>query len=400
VTTPYSETRGSRRRSARNNTQGDAGAFSSDRTSYGHTVRCYTCQDAFTWDADIQLYQYVDGEYKPLPPMQGIDERKRRDARLEAWVQCPNPSGDFEEEHYLPAAYGSFGPPLVIGLIGATKTGKSHLLAAMIQQIEKDRLGAVGLTTHPASLEQHRSYLTRYVRPLFLDGRGLPYTDSVSADDPVGFIDAIMVDDGRRTRTVAFFDVSGDDLGQITRSMRFVLAMDALIFVVAPELSIGSERTEEADGAFETVLRRFAEQKDAFTIPIAMAINKCDTIRFDHPVARWLRRPELAAYRAWGDAADSGELIKQIANESRDAYAYLYKHEEAMPWLRPVEEFRQATLHFVSATGGNATVVERPGADPIPVFPRGVRPRRVLDPLAAIFAMTGVLGDAVREVGT
>jgi Double-GTPase 2 len=382
----------------------DRRAFSSDRTAHGHTVRCYFCHDAFTWPADPQLYRLEGGDYVEIDSLAGLDEVKQRDARLEAWIRCPNPSGDMSE-HHLPVSYGGFGPPLVIGLIGASETGKSHLLAAMIHQIERDRLAAVGLTHRPASLQLHRAYVRDNVVPLFGDGKELRNTLPEAADALVSFKEAILVDDGRRTRAVAFFDVSGEDLAQITRSMRFVLAMDALIFVVDPEIATGAGPVEDVPGAgdraFEAVLRRFAEQRDAFAMPVAVAITKCDRVRFEHPVSRWLRREELAAYRTWGARAGGlDELVKQITDESRDAYAYLYKYEDALPWLRPVEEFRRATLHFVSATGGSSVLVPRADGDPVKVFPRGARPRRVLDPLVAIFAMTGVLGDGVRRIGT
>jgi hypothetical protein len=362
---------GSRRR-VRRTAEADTGAFPLKRMTSGHAVRCYTCQDAFTWAAGIPLfYQRVDGEYEPLPPMQGIDERKRRDARLDAWVRCPNPSGDMEEEHYLPAAYGSFGPPLAIGLIGASNTGKSHLLAAMIRQIQKDGLAAVGLRTRPANLELHRRYVARYVDRLFRQGEDLGRTAGTE-EDGFSLDDAFLVDDGRRSRAVAFFDVLGEPLIRGSRSMRFILAMDALIFVVDPEMATGVRGQGKADRvgdlAFETVLRRFAEQRDAFTIPIAVAISKCDKIKFEHPVADWICRPELAAYSARESARPPDEIIRHIIDESRDAYAYLHKYEEARPWLRPVNEFRQATLHFVSATGGSPTHVMRADGD-LSLFP-------------------------------
>jgi hypothetical protein len=80
-----------------------------------------------------------------------------------------------------------------------------------------------------------------------------------------------------------------------------------------------------------------------------------------------------------------------MAAESRAAYAFLYQRG-ALAWLQPFHECRRCTLHFVSATGAEP----RDG-----VYPRGVRPRRVLEPLVALLAMTGILaGPESGKVGT
>ncbi len=101
------------------------------------------------------------------------------------------------------------------------------------------------------------------------------------------------------------------------------------------------------------------------------------------------RQPDLAAIWA----------------ESADAFAFLHQNH-AQAWLRPYSLFSKATLHFVSATGSEAVELISPRkGDPnapavgVRKFARGVRPKRVLDPLAAILAMSGMLGDEARTVG-
>jgi len=83
--------------------------------------------------------------------------------------------------------------------------------------------------------------------------------------------------------------------------------------------------------------------------------------------------------------------VVSIRAESRDAFALLHEHG-AGSWLQPYYRCRKCTLHFASATGGE--VVDSR-------YPRGARPSRVLEPLIALFAMTGVIGGpGMDEVGT
>jgi hypothetical protein len=71
-------------------------------------------------------------------------------------------------------------------------------------------------------------------------------------------------------------------------------------------------------------------------------------------------------------------------------------HEKgALALARPYRLCDKATLHIASPTGG-ACDGEGDGS----VYPRGVTPRRVLRPLVAMLAMTGVLtGPEAGRVG-
>ncbi len=362
-----------------------------------HTVRCPICLDTFSWD-DLNLFsRSPDGRtYTALNLHLISDPLKRADRMLDAWKLCPNPSKDARAQHYLPAAYARFGPPLVIGLVGFSGSGKTHLLAAIIGEMERGGLGQLGLRVEAVDIGMHRGYLEEHVEILFDQGQAIPRTRRYGSDDEVYFIDAILIDNNGTKRAVAFFDVSGEDLANTTRSMQFVLALDALLFVVDPDRALRRDsvvgrggRPAVGDRTFDAVLRRVSGQPD-FDVPVAIVITKCDRYRFTPSVSKWMRRDALAAFGPNGVVAD-------ITAESKDAYAFLYQHG-AHPYLRPVAEFRQATLHFVSATGSDSRSELRDG-EAIEVFRRSVRPRRVLDPLVAILAMTGMFGKADSMVG-
>ena len=82
-----------------------------------------------------------------------------------------------------------------------------------------------------------------------------------------------------------------------------------------------------------------------------------------------------------GDVLAGAFEPARIHAESRDLYAFLYQND-ATSWLAPFKSFSRCTLHAVSATGGSPVDMK---------YHRGLRPRRVLEPLLAILAMKGMI---------
>lgn len=104
-------------------------------------------------------------------------------------------------------------------------------------------------------------------------------------------------------------------------------------------------------------------------------------MRFDDPITLWLRSDV--------NVLDPDLMLR----ESADVFAYL-DSLDAQASTRPHSLCRKATLHAVSATGGPGPNA-RAGAGL-----KGASPRRVLAPLAALLAMTGVLtDDRAQQVG-
>ncbi|WP_239376532.1 hypothetical protein [Frankia sp. Cj5] len=395
----------------------DSGGFRSSR----HTVRCPICLDEFVWEDERQLYERIDTpvaaeRYRLLEIPATTSAIKRRDRELDAWKRCPDSDGELTApdgsriDHYLPEAYAKYGRPLVIGFVGFAESGKSHLLASMVGEIEYGRLETLGLDADPVDAGVHQNYLSEFVDPLFNDGEAIQRDGIGTSESGAEFKDAFLLSnpDLGVTRAVTFFDISGEILAERSPYTQFILAMDALIFVVDPDVAIkdqaggssGWNRPLRRDNAFATVLHRFRDQEAAREKPVAIAITKCDRWRFEQPVSSWLRRDGLSPYRL----ARQPDLAA-IWAESADAFAFLHQNH-AQAWLRPYSLFSKATLHFVSATGSEAVELISPRkGDPnapavgVRKFARGVRPKRVLDPLAAILAMSGMLGDEARTVG-
>jgi len=327
-------------------------------------------QDYWRWDATIG-----DGDYVRIDIPPDLNETQRARFTHGAYVRCTASTDVTTVAHYLPARYGSFGDPVLLGFIGLTQSGKTHLLASMIGEVEG--LSRYGVEVAPLDRATHHDFLERSVKPLITGHRVLPGTPD---DASTTLTDAFIVRQrSGLERVVALFDVSGGDLVRRDSTKEFLWIADGLFFVVDPD---HIEDSKVGDDAFSNVLDIMGARPKAEPASAAIVLNKADKVRFEEPIARWLR--------AGDGTLDPTEFLR----ESADVYAYLEQHHAA-PLTKPYQTSRKATLHVASPTGG-----AQDGADKTSRYPRGVTPLRVLRPLVAMLAMTGVLtGPEAERVG-
>ncbi|PRX98567.1 hypothetical protein [Allonocardiopsis opalescens] len=334
------------------------------------STQCPICLSTIGLEG-AQLFQWKVDRYQKLelPPNLNADQREQQ--LKHAYVQCPN-TGDQQPTHFLPRAYVG-GDPVRIALIGASSAGKTHLLAAMIGAIERGELTSVEANIEPLDPERYETFLLTKVTPLLAEGKVLRRTDEGKMSFEVGLLVTVP---GHAPRAVAFFDVAGEELSTHASASEktYLDNVDALLFAIDPDQFSGAAL---GDRAFTTVLNHVPKTRIKAA---ALVLTKADQLRFEYPVDKWLRRRAAAL--------DSAGILE----ESEDLYAYLHHDERARPWLKPYAEIERVTLHVTSATGG--------AKDDSDVYPRGVRPQRVLEPLIALLAMTGVLrSDEARRVG-
>ncbi|SMD27611.1 TRAFAC clade GTPase domain-containing protein [Kibdelosporangium aridum] len=355
----------------------------------GKKVTCPTCLDTFVWDESEPLeYSPRDGKYEPAEPPAAGNPKKEEDARRRWYVRCPNPSHD-SPEHHLPVMYADYDDPLVVALVGRPRSGKTHLVVAMIRELlHSAAAGSAGLRAQPLDFYQHVTFKRNYLDP-FENGRRLPGTRNEAGT----YLASLVVECGKVKRALVFFDVAGEDFrnSENTRLTRFLVNAGALLFVEdAPHVFRNS--AEERDIRDDPSLSGPLGASNEFVweavgrlpsggrhLPAAIALTKSDRLRYVRPVDRWIRH-------------DPGGQVsaEQLLAESRDVYALLSAGSSSM--TRLYNEFERCTLHFVSATGGAVASDDR--------FPAGIRPRRVLTPLLALFAMSGVItGQQAERVG-
>jgi hypothetical protein len=367
---------------------GGSGMTTPDGQLAPRRVRCPICADDFHWpnDSTISLYDEENGRYQ-LVDISGLNPVKQADLTRRGYRQCPNPSGD-TAPHYLPATYANYRDPLVIGLVGAPDSGKTHLLTAMIRQAYRGGLGAYGIRTSALDFLRHAAFHEQFIVP-FEKGDALPGTGTGIADAA----DILLLRGPGGERPVTFFDVAGEDLEStavLKRPARFLIGANALIFVYASEDPLETKKPAAAseNRSFDLAVERLQGLPGGTDgRPAVIVVMKSDRLRYVPPADRWLRRDDRTVSAA------------RIRAESRDVYTYLH-HVEAGASLRPFEAFTRCTLHFVSASGGDAIPVNPGGEISKNYFPRGVRPTRVLEPLVSILAMTGMItGPEAEKVG-
>jgi hypothetical protein len=349
-------------------------------------VRCPICADEYIWPqtSTVFLYDEDSSDYLPKDISQ-MPPARQAQMRVNGYQKCPHPSGDMAE-HYLPATYFYYPDPLVIGLIGASSAGKTHLLTSMIREAYRGGLAPYGVQTSALDFRRHEAFQTLYVKPLE-DGTALAGTRN-GVTEAADILLARGVNG--QERPITFFDVAGEDLESthaLNPATRFLAAANAVIFVHGLDDPPEPDAPARQDNSwsFELAVERLkGVPGSADRIPATIAVTKSDRLRYVPPIDRWMRHHD-----------EHGLNAARIRAESRDAYAYLH-HVKAYGSLRPFTAFRRCTLHFVSASGGDAVRTEGSSAR----FVRGIHPVNVLQPLVSILAMSGmILGPEAERVG-
>ncbi|MFF5566426.1 hypothetical protein ACFY7Z_07695 [Streptomyces sp. NPDC012623] len=345
-------------------------------------VLCPYCLETIQLDLKALFVTDSRMQYQPLD-LAGIGNPLRRQDVMRGAVQKCAADPGFPE-HFIPVPYLMYGKPLTVAMVGQSSTGKSHLLTQMIAEITDGGLEPFGLTWQSVNPEQHARFVRERVQPL-RSGRVLDHTGALGLDGFARFVESLLLTDAHgRVRPVAFFDLGGEDLVRTDAALRFLLGVDAMVFVVDPALALplpeldparerwGLDVNRDGDLAFGTVLDRLPKNGPYLDVAAAVVLAKADLLRFRPPVDRWLSEPPPPA------GAIDPALLRE---ESQDVYGLL-RHHAGQAWLRPFDAIRQCTLHVASATGGQ----EDRGR-----YPAGVRPRRVLGPLLSLLAMRGVI---------
>ena len=337
-------------------------------------VMCPMClTEIRNWDG-LGYWRYgSEGDYEEIRLPPDINPTQRARYLHGAYVRCPASQDDTVAVHHLPARYGRFGEPVLLGFVGLTQSGKTHLLTSMIGGI--GQLSDYRIDVHPLDPAIHHRFLENSVKPLMTRNEALPGTPD---DATTEIADAFIVrHDNGPERVVALFDVSGGVLAQTDMTREFLWIADGLFFVIDPE---HIKANKAGDNTFSNVQNIVRGRAKPAPVSAAIVLNKADKARFEEPVARWLR--------SGNGTMDPTEFLR----ESADVYSYLEEHE-AVVLAEPYQVCDKATLHVTSPTGG-----AKEGEEKSSKYPRGVTPLRVLRPLVAMLAMTGVLTGPQAEM--
>ncbi|MCE7082175.1 hypothetical protein [Streptomyces sp. ST2-7A] len=341
-------------------------------------VLCPHCLRTIRFDPHALFVTDSRKQYQPLDPAELDNVLSREDILRGAVQRCS--ADPRSPEHFIAVPHLVHGRPLTVAMVGASASGKSHLLTRIIAEIIDGGLEPHGLTWRSVNPEQHARFVRDRVQPLRA-GRVLGHTETMNGF--ARFEEALLITDaGGRTRPVAFFDLAGEDLVRTDGALRFLLGVDAMIFVVDPLSALplphldhlrkpmNLEVNPNGDPAFATVLDRLPRNGPYSDITAAMVVGKADLLRFHPPVDRW-----------WAEPEPTGLDPDLIREESGDVYGFLRRHA-GQAWLSPFDTIRRCTLHVASATGAR---------DDAGRYPAGAEARRVLGPLVSLLAMNGLI---------
>ncbi|MCZ1002943.1 hypothetical protein O1M63_41075 [Streptomyces mirabilis] len=348
------------------------------RSSDGQ-VLCPYCLEHIQLDLAQLFVTDSRMQYKPLD-VSTIGNALRRQDVMRGAVQKCTADRDFPE-HFIPVPYLTYGRPLTVAMVGQSSTGKSHLLTQMIAEITDGGLEPFGLKWQSVNPEQHARFVRERVQPL-RNGKVLDHTGALGLDGFARFVESLLITDAHgQVRPVAFFDLGGEDLVRTDAALRFLLGIDALIFVVDPALALrlphldharerwGVEVNRDGDLAFGTVLDRLPKNGPYLDVAAAMVLGKADLLRFQPPVDRWLGR------------APATSLDPERTREESRTCTGCCDSTPAWPGCAP--STRSAGAPCMSrrppAARRNRAAIRRGGA------------RRVLEPLLALLALHGMV---------
>jgi hypothetical protein len=357
------------------------------------TVVCPTCFEVFS--PRRMLYSdFSGGEPRParrgwLDRLLGRPPRPPRNAQGQVLARklCPN-------RHVMPFTAGSQAS-LVIGLIGAKYSGKSHYVAALVQQLEGQTGNDLQAHLLPVTDETPERYRREFYDPLFKNRLELGLT--VGAPPPLIYD---LTFDGRqwgdrdnRSVTLALYDTAGenfDNRATVQQMVRYLGVASGVMLLVDPlqlravreALPVGLRLPEVEDpGAIigrvllELESGRVLHENAPLSTPVAVVLTKCDVLR-----DAGLIEPN----RLWcTQARHVGRFDRELHDDTSGMMAEYVQRWSPAVYQTVARRFAHFAFFGVSATGCASDSNTRRY--------KYISPWRVEDPLLWLLAEVGVI---------
>jgi hypothetical protein len=269
------------------------------RRASGTSVICPSCLAQFP--ASELRFATEAGEVLParrgvLSRLTGAAPRAPLDARGRPLQRKLCPAG-----HVLPFTAG-LQESLLIGLIGARFSGKSHYIASLVNRLQGQAGSDFRASLLPLTPETDERYRHDFYDPLF--GKGVELPATVGAPPPLIYdlrLDArLTAGAGPRGVTLALYDTAGENLvsqDAVEQMLRYLELAAGLIVLVDPlqvpalrEALPGAARLPEPDPLAEpsAILGRVLQllekgralsESGPVSTPVAVVLTKCDVLR-------------------------------------------------------------------------------------------------------------------------
>lgn len=359
-------------------------------------VVCPHCLEAFPlWD---MLFTGPSGESRKAQPSLK-DQLLRRAPRFAIdsnghplrEKQCPNC------RRALPWTAGE-QTDLIIGMVGAKYSGKSHYVATLVQRLQREvgrDFDAALIHVDQATVERYRE---EFFDPLYGSRRELPATQPGAKPLLYNFtVDGSVWGKRQASRsvTLALYDTAGEDFANdeaVDRFVKYLSRASGLIFLIDPlqtqavrEMVGGGAKLPDIhpDGNPQEILARVIRQLSLhglltrdrkLNIPVAIVFTKCDVLRKMELIDKyrlWQRDVHHQRYYDLTLHDDVSGLFSQLVEQwSLEAYTTI------RVWMK------EYAMFGVSATGC--------ASDEDGQFPY-ISPWRVEDPLLWLLYRLGVI---------
>jgi len=287
---------------------------------------------------------------------------------------------------------------LPIALLGAKASGKSNYIGVLINEIKKKMAGpfncSLGMT---ASQESKTAYDEFYYRPLYEKGLPARATDGGTEVPPLIFPLRFMNVKNKIINMTAltFYDTAGENLDdkEVMRKFnRYITNAHGIIMLLDPLQVPGIREKLKANGFNDLpeqntdvslVLDRVMVEirsvkknvKEQIPIPLALVFTKIDVLE------QYNVLPEASCLREESEHIRRGAFVRpDLENtnlEMEDLLGNLLDND-GNDLITLINQFKQHSFFGVSSLGGNPTGGR--------IDSRGIRPRRVLDPLLWLLA--------------
>lgn len=376
------------------------------RAGVPKTVICPLCFEEFhvgrmlftSFGGDESMparHTWVD-RLRGLPPQPPTNKQGQRLTRK----LCPN-------RDPLPFTAGAQGS-LVIGLIGAKFSGKSHYIASLVKRLEGQVGGDLQAALIPVSDETQERYRREFYDPLFKNGLELPLT----VGTPAPLIYDLTLDgrlwgeERNRAVTLALYDTAGENLDSqdtVEQMLKYLRVASGIVFLVDPlqvaavcDALPASVRLPDADRMVDpnVILSRVLQvledgrvvtQSGPLSTPVAVVLTKCDVLR-DAGL--------IEANRLWNtDARHVGYFDAEAHSDMTGMMAEYVQRWSPAAYHTVRQRFSRHAFFGASATGCASDTTTRRY--------KYISPWRVEDPLLWLLAELGVIpsrgGEEKRE---
>jgi hypothetical protein len=281
---------------------------------------------------------------------------------------------------------------VVIGLVGAEYSGKSHFVAALLDRLVE----SVGRTFNPAIVYLDEATATRSCafRKALRHGHELP----VHAPYTPPLLYHLMAAENKnhsRPVTLAVCDTSGKNFNtqdDITEKTRYLTCASGLIFLIdplqllpvqqlvsptvqSPALQLLTAPNLILGRVVQELSRHGLVERDRkLTTPVAVALTKCDVLR-----DAGLLEPHCLWYQ---DVHHEGNYNLRLHNELNDIFSAYLKQWDPAVWTAINTHFKHVAYFGLTATGCSADEQGR--------FAR-IAPWRVEEPLLWLLYQAGLI---------